>query len=58
MEHFSGHKVNDVRFVVLQCLGREGRATRQPIDRREMDLELRYQRGAMYRWVFVGFFIN
>ena len=32
MRHFSGHTVNDVRFLVLQCLGREWRAYRQLIE--------------------------
>ena len=31
MRHFSGHTV-DVRFVVLQCLGWEGRAYRQLVE--------------------------
>ena len=26
MRHFSGHKVDDMHFVVLQSLGREDRA--------------------------------
>ena len=29
MRHFSGHKVDDIHFVVLQSLGREGSAYRQ-----------------------------
>ena len=32
MRHFSCHKVDDMRFVVLQSLGREGRAYRQLVE--------------------------
>ena len=32
MRHFSGHKVDDMHFVVLQSLGREGRAYRQLVE--------------------------
>ena len=32
MRHFSGHTVKDVRFVVLQCLGKEGRAYRKLVE--------------------------
>ena len=34
MRHFSDHSVNDVRFAVLQCLGKEGKANRQRIKER------------------------
>ena len=34
MRHFSGHTVEDVRFVVLQCLGKEGRAYRQLVEKK------------------------
>ena len=32
MRHFSGHTVEDVRFVVLQCLGKEGIAYKQLVE--------------------------
>ena len=32
MRHFSGHKVDDMHFVVLQSFGREGRAYRQLVE--------------------------
>ena len=32
MRHFSGHKVDDIHFVVLQSLGREDRAYRQLVE--------------------------
>ena len=32
MRHFSGHKVDDIHFVVLQGLGREGLTYRQLVE--------------------------
>ena len=32
MRHLGGHTVEDVRFVVLQCLGKEGNAYRELVE--------------------------
>ena len=34
MRHFSDHSIDNVRFAVLQCLGKEGKAYRQLIKER------------------------
>ena len=36
MRHFSGHRVDDMHVVVLQSLGREGRAYRQLVEEKRI----------------------